>query len=265
MYVLYKRIPVWYPFFLQLKTIKMIQEQLSRYSIIEGKVPREIVLLIGSRCKWQKCTFCNYHLDYHQDENVCYKLNQSVLAQVTGVYHRLEIINSGSFVDLDEQTMELIKQTCLDKDIHTVHFEAHWMYRQKIAALKERFEKVGIKVIMKIGVETFDYDFRENILLKGLKERNPAVIRKYFDDICLLQGIDGQTYESMINDIETGLQYFDRVCINIMVENGMPIKPNAEVIEIFKTKILPKYINNDRVDCLLTNTDFGVGGPNYDK
>lgn len=82
---------------------------------------------------------------------------------------------------------------------------------------------------------------------------------KYFDEINLLQGITGQTAESMINDIETGLKYFKRICVNIMIENGMPVKPDEKVIKEFLNEVYPKYKNNKRVDILLNNTDFGVG------
>ncbi len=63
----------------------------------------------------------------------------------------------------------------------------------------------------------------------------------------------------MIRDIEMGLKYFERVCINIMTENGMPIKPDSGVIQIFINEIYPKYKDNPRIDILLNNTDFGVG------
>ena len=65
--------------------------------------------------------------------------------------------------------------------------------------------------------------------------------------------------ETMITDIETGLKYFDRVCVNIMVENGMPIKPDKEVIATFMERVYPIYKDNNRLDILLNNTDFGVG------
>ena len=63
----------------------------------------------------------------------------------------------------------------------------------------------------------------------------------------------------MISDIETGLKYFSRTCVNIMVENQMPIKPDKKVIEQFVEYVYPLYKDNDRVDILLNNTDFGVG------
>ena len=43
----------------------------------------------------------------------------------------------------------------------------------------------------------------------------------------------------MISDIETGLKYFSRICVNIMVENQMPIKPDKKVIEQFVEYVYP--------------------------
>ena len=61
-------------------------------------------------------------------------------------------------------------------------------------------------------------------------------------------------------DVETGLTYFERICINIMVENTTEIHPDADVIRCFRETIYPKYKDDVRVDILMENTDFGVGG-----
>ena len=44
-----------------------------------------------------------------------------------------------------------------------------------------------------------------------------------------------------------------------MTENTTSIKPDAQVIRVFVENIVPRYQNNQRVDILLNNTDFGVG------
>lgn len=44
-----------------------------------------------------------------------------------------------------------------------------------------------------------------------------------------------------------------------MTANTKPIQPDPRVIEIFKKEIYPLFKDNDRVDILLNNTDFGVG------
>ena len=203
---------------------------MERYSVLKDKNPREIVLLRGSGCKWKRCTFCDYHLDYCLDEEDNYNLNAQVLSKVTGIYNKLEVINSGSFCDLDNKTMDLIIKTCEEKNISTVHFECHYIHHKEVPALKEKFKST------------------------------PEKIRTYSDEVCLLFGLTGQTESSMKNDIETGLKYFDRVCVNIMNDNTTNVKPDNSVIKVFAEKIAPNYIGNDRVDILMKNTDFGVGG-----
>ena len=232
----------------------------NRYSVIEEKNPREIVMLRGRGCSWRRCRFCDYHLDFSPDETANFALNREQLLKVTGVHGKLEVINSGSFVDLDENTLSLIEQICIEKNIHQVHFECHWRHRDAIADFRKRFAASGIEVKLKIGVETFDSLFRESYLMKGIDTDDPADIAAYFDEVCLLQGIPGQTVESMDRDIQTGLACFERVCINIMQANKRPVKPDPGVIAAFAKELYPKYIDNDRVDILMENTAFGVGG-----
>lgn len=235
-------------------------DDMIRYSVITEKNPREIVLLRGSGCVWKKCTFCDYHLDASPDTAENFALNHAVLANVTGEFGRLEVINSGSFCDLDAQTMQNIEQVCLEKKIQVIHFECHWIHRKEIPALRERFDAIGVQTKMKIGVETFDRTYREEILHKGIGVSDPAEIAELFDECCLLFGLSGQTVESMQRDIETGLANFERVCVNIMVENRTAVKPDPSVIHAFCAQIAPLYRENPRVDILMDNTDFGVGG-----
>lgn len=237
----------------------MKTDLLTRYSEITEKNRREIVLLRGSGCKWRRCAFCDYHLDFNLDEDSNFALNQEVLRQVTGKYGRLEVINSGSFVDLDDRTVKQILDICIGKKITEIHFESHWMHRDAAAALRKTFAAHGIQVKLKIGVETFDAPYREQILHKGIDETSPEKIAACFDEVCLLFGLDGQTKDSMQHDIETGLANFERVCINIMVENTTPVLPNRSVIDIFMKELYPVYKADQRIDILLDNTDFGVG------
>ena len=108
-------------------------------------------------------------------------------------------------------------------------------------------------------METFDYEYREKILKKGIDTDEPEEIAKYADEICLLFGLAGQTVVTMRRDVEIGLQFFERICINIMVENSTKIKPDKEVIDQFRQQLYDRYIDNERIDILLENTEFGVG------
>ena len=230
---------------------------MDRYSEITEKLKREIVLLRGRGCVYKKCTFCDYHFDCLDDDEENFKLNKSVLDKITGKYGEVEIINSGSVFELDEKTLDYIKKVCGEKGVRTIHFEAHYLYDSKIPALREAFK--GFTLKMKLGLETFDFELREGIYKKGIPVREPEIISKNFDEANFLFGLKGQSLESMRRDIELGLEYFERICINIMCDNSTPVKPDKGVIAEFMQSLYPKYKDDYRVDILVNNTDFGVG------
>jgi hypothetical protein len=230
---------------------------MERYGVITQKNPREIVLLRGRGCVWGKCTFCDYHLDKSADVAANFALNASVLERVSGQFGRLEAINSGSVFELDLNTLERVLDVCMQKQIHTVHFETHWCFRHKIDELRAQFAPIELK--MKLGLETFDAQFREDVLKKGIDETDPAKIARAFDEANLLVGLPGQTEASMRRDIELGLEHFERICVNVMCENGARLQPDKAAVLAFEQRILPDYTANERVDILVNNTDFGVG------
>ena len=234
-------------------------KNLQRYSVIKDKNPREIVLLRGRGCFWKKCAFCDYHLDSSGDLLANFELNKEALDLVTGEFGVLEIVNSGSIFELDQATMDLIKTICQNKKIKQLHCEAHYAYHQQIAKLKAEFKSSGINLKMKIGIETFDINFRENVLLKGLGDSSPQQISNYFEECCLLVGIKGQSIQSILNDIECALLHFERVCVNVFRMNITALRPDYELRAKFIAEIYPRYKNNPQIDILLDNTDFGVG------
>ena len=238
---------------------------MNRYSLITEKNPREILLLRGSGCKWRKCRFCDYHLDFSRDEDANFRLNARELEKVTGVFGVLETINSGSFCDLDANSVKKIQSVCREKGIRQLHIECHWRDRHTLAEIREDFQKEGIQVVVKMGVETFDTEFREQVMQKGMEFASPEEIAQYADEVCLLFGITGQSATSMKSDVETGLKYFRRICVNLMTENTSPVRPDQAVLRSFFKEIYPEYKENERVDILLENTDFGVGGPENEK
>lgn len=235
---------------------------MERYSIIREKNPREIVLLRGRGCRWRRCRFCDYHLDFSKDDDANLMLNRSVLSNVTGICGTLEAINSGSFCDLDDGSIEAVLDTCRSGGISQLHIECHWRDRDTLPDIRSKFTKAGIRVKVKTGVETFDEIFRDDVLLKGMEHASPEDIAAYADEVCLLFGLTGQTEQSMRNDVETGLRFFERVCVNLMTENSTDMQPDREVLDIFMKNIYPTYRNDPRVDILIENTAFGVGGNN---
>ena len=216
-----------------------------------------MVLLRGTGCVYKRCTFCDYHSDFCLDDEQNFQLNKEVLSNVTGQYHNLEVINSGSVFELGRNTLQLIKGICYSKNIDIIHFESHYLYKNRIGKLRKEFADFKLK--LKIGLETFDYDFREGILNKGIPEKSPKKIAENFDEANFLFGLTGQTYESMTNDIELGLSLFERICINIMCENSTNVLPDKKVIATFLDRIYPHIKDNRKIDILINNTDFGVG------
>lgn len=231
-----------------------------RYSFIEDKNPREIVLLRGSGCRWRRCRFCNYHLDFSHDQAQNDALNKEVLSHVVGRTGVLEVINSGSFCDLSEETLSAVIALCKDKGIHRVHVECHWIDREAIAPFRARMEENGIVLKVKGGIETFDGAFREDIFDKGIpRDTSPQELARFFNECCLLFGVEGESLAQMEDDIATGLKYFERICINIMIDNGTSVKRDENLVNLFISELYPGIKDNPRVDILLNNTDFGVG------
>ena len=117
---------------------------------------------------------------------------------------------------------------------------------------------MGIPVVYKIGIETFDNDFRENVLNKHADFKTPEEVAAYFDSPCLMVGIQGQTKEMFDRDIEILKTYFNLAKINIYTNNTTPIRRDDELVAWFAQKY--KYLDDDpSVEVLWQNTDFGVG------
>ncbi|CEN78835.1 radical SAM protein [Paraclostridium sordellii] len=228
---------------------------MDRYNEIKNKNQREIVLLKGFPCIWGKCSFCDYTLDNDVNEEEMNKLNFEVLENVTGKYKVLEVINSGSCFELPKKTLDKIKKVIKKQGIQKLFLESHWCYRNRLDEMREFF---GIEIIFKIGVESFDYNFRNNFLNKNAKFKTVEELKSYFDSPCMMVGIKGQTKEMIDKDIELVLNNFKHATINVFVDNTSKIKRDNDLVRWFKEKYA--FLDeNDYIEVLYNNTDFGVG------
>lgn len=228
---------------------------MERYSRITDKNQREILLLRAFPCAWGKCAFCDYIEDNGRDEEEMVKENRQVISQVTGEFGVLEVINSGSCFELPKETLEDIRQTVSRLSIQRLIFESHWIYRHRLEEMRQFF---GIPVTYKMGVETFDYDFREKVLNKHAEFKTPQEAAEYFDSICLMVGIQGQTKEMIRNDISMLKKYFRHGTVNVYNNNTTPIKRDEELVKWFMEEY--KWLLDDpEVEVLYEITDFGVG------
>lgn len=228
---------------------------MDRYSVIENKNKREIVLLKAFPCVWGKCSFCDYISDNSKSREEINELNFQVLKNVTGKYKTLEVINSGSCFEIPEETLLKIKEVIQQKGIEKLFLESHWCYRKRLQEMRDFFK---IPITFKIGVETFDYHFRNEVLNKNAKFNSLEEVKEFFDSPCLMVGIKGQTKDMIDKDIEITLKHFSHGTINIFTPNTSKLERDEELITWFKEKY--SYLdNNPNIEVLYNNTDFGVG------
>jgi len=167
-----------------------------------------------------------------------FAVNREVLGQVQGVYGVLDIINSGSAMELDEQTVEMIKDVVKEKKIHTLWFEAHYMYHHKFAKFAEQFDRVEVK--FRCGVESFDGNLRE-CWKKGIAASVTAEdVAKYFRGVCLLCCTEGDSKERILRDIALAEQYFEYASVNVFCANTTIVKRDDELTKWFIEEVYPK-------------------------
>ena len=227
---------------------------MERYALIHKKFPREFVLLQGTGCRWGKCTFCDYHTDVSDNP---FEINKAVLSHVTGQYGVLDVINSGSGIELDKDTIALINHVVKEKNIHTLWFEMHYMYRNHLDAFAQQFAPATVK--FRCGIETFDAELR-NSWCKGVaSEVTAADVAQYFHGVCLLCGTKGESREHILNDIKLAKQHFEYMSINLFNENTTSVKRDEELQEWFVNEVYPIIKDDSQIEVLLNNTDLGVG------
>ena len=227
---------------------------MKRHALIHTVLPREFVLLQGTGCRWKRCTFCDYHSDVSDDP---FAVNRAVLAQVQGVYGVLDVINSGSAMELDEQTLGMIKEVVKEKKIHTLWFEAHYMYKNQLAKFAEQFDGVAVK--FRCGVESFDGNLREQ-WKKGIAASVTAEdVAKYFQGVCLLCCTEGDSKERILRDIALSKQYFEYASVNVFCENTTTVKRDDELAKWFVKEVYLQLKTSDKIEILVENTDLGVG------
>ena len=199
--------------------------------------------------------FASDDLKQMLDEDELNNLNKEVLDNITGEFGVLEVINSGSCFEIPKETMSYIKKIVDEKKIKLLFFESHWCYRNRLDEIKNFF---NVPIVFKIGVETFDYDFRNNFLNKNAKFKDPKEVAEKFQSVCLMVGIKGQTKEMIRKDVEILLENFKYGTINVFVNNTTSIKRDEELVQWFRKEY--RYLDeHPTIEVLYHNTDFGVG------
>lgn len=229
-------------------------DDLIRYSQITKNLKREAILIQGKGCIWKKCTFCDYYLDVSDSP---FDVNAPVLNRITGKYGVLDVSNSGSAMEIDDKTLNLLINTVNKKNIHTIWFEARWNYRNELNNFKKLFPNSTVK--FRIGVETFNNQLRAK-WHKGIPQNvTPEDIAKFYNGVSLIVGLEEQTVFDICKDIEIANNLFEYFSLNVFTENTTFKKPNISVINAFISKICPGLELNPKADILIKNTDWGIG------
>ena len=181
--------------------------------------------------------------------------NSRILSRVTGEKGVLEVINSGNCFELPEGTREEIRRIARERGIRRLFFESHWLYRKR---LEEMRAYMGIPVTYKIGVETFNHEFRERVLNKHAGFKRPEEVARYFDSPCIMVGIKGQTKEMIDYDIRMVKKHFRLGTVSVFTNNTTKIRQDPELVKWFVREYA--WLREDpSIEVLYENTDFGVG------
>lgn len=228
-------------------------QDLIRYSRITEGSKREFLLLVGHGCRWARCTFCDYHQDRSDDP---FPTNKEILDRVTGEFGVLDIIDSGSCFELDDDTLDYIRLVVRRKHIHTLWFETHYMYRDRLGEFAATFP---CEVKFRAGVETFNPALRAS-WNKGIPESVTAEdLARYFQGICLLVGIKGQRKEDILSDLELADRYFEYYSVNLFCPNSTETELDEELASFVKTDVKKLLATRPKAELLIENTDLGVG------
>lgn len=225
-----------------------------RYSEIKDKFPREFILLQGTGCFWKKCAFCDY---FHDVSANPFEINKNVISRITGKFGVLDVINSGSAMELDDMSLKFLRQKVKECNVKELWFEVHWAYRNVLKKFSDNFPEVTVK--FRTGIETFNPELR-NFWNKGIPfQVSPEEVAKYFKSVCILVGTEKQTFESVVSDIKTAKKLFERFMVNVFVPNSTSVKSNPELIKRFIKEIYPKIKDDPQIEISLNITDLGVG------
>lgn len=160
-------------------------------------------------------------------------------------------------MELDPLTIKMIKEVVKEKNIHTLWFEAHYMYKNKLSKFAEQFE--GVEVKFRCGIESFDAALRSQ-WKKGVKDDvMPEDVAKYFQGVCLLCCTEGDSQERILRDIALAKAYFEYASVNVFCENSTAVKRDEELVKWFVDVVYPQLQQSDKIEVLVENTDLGVG------
>ncbi|MFZ2200830.1 MAG: radical SAM protein, partial [Leptotrichiaceae bacterium] len=117
------------------------------------------------------------------------------------------------------------------------------------------------EIRFRLGIETFDDEFRKNILNKNFSLSEGKVfenIRNNYWGALLMVCIQGQTKEQILLDIKTATDNFQEITISVFNDNGTVVKQDKELTKWFVEEIYPSLQDKQNTEVLISNQDLGV-------
>lgn len=219
---------------------------MKRYGVAEyeDSLHREFIMLRGSGCGWAKCTFCDYCVDKDNDAQKNYSINRTVLAKVTGKHKCLQVVSSGSFSEMDFQTIAKLQDVVKEKGIKHLILETHTMYESQLSNIRSLFP--GVHVAFIIGAETFEVELR-NTLNKGHGERTVEDFAEHYQWTNILFGFEEENgMERLTRDVELAMEHFERFTICVFCDNDTSVKRDPKLIDEFYNSDLFKFLTTDK-------------------
>lgn len=229
---------------------------MQRYSKIQDKIPREILLLKSLPCLYGKCSFCNYILDNSISLEEIQSVNAEIIEQITGEYGVVEIINSGSVFELPQPVLDAIRLKVEQQQVQVLYFEVYYGYRKRLNEIRQFFPNQEIRY--RIGIETFDDEFRSRVLNKPFSTADLDDLANSFYACCLLICVQGQTKEQIVNDIKLARANFKEITLNVFIDNGTTVLRDQSLVEWFVQEIYPDLKSEPNIEILIDNKDLGV-------
>lgn len=114
------------------------------------------------------------------------------------------------------------------------------------------------EVRYRIGIETFDDEFRAQVLNKPFPTTDIVQLAEDFYACCLLICIQGQSKKQILDDIQLAKKHFNVITINVFINNDTPIKRDEDLVKWFVNDIYPSLKDDANLEILLDNKDLGV-------
>ena len=145
------------------------------------------------------------------------------------------------------------------QSIEIIYFEAYISYIKRLDEIIDFFPNQEIR--FRLGVETFDDEFRKNILNKNFSISDSKAfedIRNKYWSVLLMICIQGQTKKQILLDIKTATDSFQEITISVFNDNGTFVKQDKELTKWFVEEIYPSLQDKQNTEVLISNQDLGV-------